>query len=145
MFLEIPLNTEVIMLQNMEEYKVVQKYFRFESRGSVIVTTRVSTQAQLCRREMRVISKLTEPEVETLFVYLLGWTETEEALNRGLDPAQVINNLPGEKRDAVRYLLGRMDGLALGIQQMVAQIKFQELANDIARFADKYRRRPHRL
>ena len=75
----------------------------------------------------------------------MGWTETEEALNRGLDPAQVIGNLPGEERDAVRYLLGRMDGLALGIQQMVAQIKFQELADDIARFANKYRRRPHRL
>lgn len=48
-----------------------------------------------------------------------------------------------QKREAgaVQFLVGEMDGLALGIQQMAALIKHQELTNNIAKFVEKYKRR----
>ncbi|KAI0441000.1 hypothetical protein F4803DRAFT_524980 [Xylaria telfairii] len=123
----------LLILDNVEKYSDVEKYLPTESRGSVIVTTRYITQAKLFHRRHKILEKLTSATAENLFLRLIAAPESkEERLS--------IDQLPETERNAVRFLLTEMDGLALGIHQMAALIESQSLQDDIAKFAGRYKR-----
>jgi hypothetical protein len=69
----------------------------------------------------------------------------ESNLETSLLPTQPTADLPVEEKNAIQYLLTQMDGLVLGIQQIVALIRYQDLAGNIAKFAEKYRKRPQNI
>jgi len=131
----------LLVLDNVEKYRDIHKYLPYESRGSVLITTRYTAQAELCLREHRAISTLSLQDSKTLFAKLLGWIRSEDQ-----KPAdEVINALPTEEKQAVNYVLGEMDGLVLGIQQMAALARFQDTTDNLAKFAQRYRNKPHSL
>ncbi|KAK0612447.1 hypothetical protein B0T17DRAFT_407350 [Bombardia bombarda] len=142
----------LLIFDNMEKFKDLQAFIPFDCRGSVIITTRYQSQAQLCRRKHRVLKPLSNIEAQTLFMELLGRPEDDQEHSPAGDLHQhqagdkkSIDHLSSENRDAVCYLLEQMDGLVLGIHQIAALIRFQDLTDDIAKFADRYKRQPQRL
>ncbi|KAK3331560.1 P-loop containing nucleoside triphosphate hydrolase protein [Apodospora peruviana] len=136
----------LLVLDNVEKYKDVQPYIPFDCRGSVIITTRYTAQAQLCRRKLTVLAPLSDSEAADLFIGLLGRPDDDYRSPTDVShPSQTVDALPAAERSAVHYLLQEMGGLVLGIHQIVALIRFQDLRDNIAKFAERYRRQPHRL
>ena len=129
----------LLILDNVEKYSDVEEYLPIESNGSVIVTTRYPDQARHFGRRQNTVEKLGEDQARTLFLELLfrrqgETTPTEETTTE-------IPVLPKEEVEALTFLLDELDGLVLGIQQMVALIKNgrPSFTRNLAKFAQRYK------
>jgi hypothetical protein len=127
----------------MEKYAQIQRFLPFGCQGSVIVTSRYTAQAKLCRRRFHIVEPLSFSDSETLFLKLLH--ELPSVAENGQEITNIISAMPVEEKTALHFLITQLGGLALGIQQIVALIKHQQLENDISKFAGKYQRRPHNI
>ncbi|KAI1121042.1 hypothetical protein F5Y10DRAFT_288967 [Nemania abortiva] len=133
----------LLIFDNVEEFGHIERFLPFGCRGSVIITTRYAEQAKPCRRKLSTVEPLSLPDSETLFLKLLyglpNATDDEQRIT------QITSEMPAKEKQAIHYLLTQMDGLALGIQQIAALIRYQELVGDIPKFVEKYRRRPQSI
>lgn len=90
-----------------------------------------------------MVEPLLSSDSETLFLRLLH--ELPNVVEEGQEVTSIVSTVSVEEKTAIDYLLAQLDGLVLGIQQIVALIKHQQLEDDISRFAGKYRRPPHNI
>ncbi|KAI1119751.1 amidase signature domain-containing protein [Nemania abortiva] len=126
----------LLVLDNVESYADIERYMPTGSRGSVIITTRYILQARLFGHRRMVLDSLDSVTAENLFLQLLSSRGSEGQINS----APNIQQFPETEREAIRFLLSEMGGLALGIHQLVAIIVSQNLHANVAEFAKRYKR-----
>ncbi|KAK3984313.1 hypothetical protein QBC44DRAFT_388576 [Cladorrhinum sp. PSN332] len=132
----------LLIFDQMEKYSDIKGYLpSSNSSGSVIITSRYTAQANIYKQKVSIVTSLSNKDAQDLFMALLeeSWDGTE-----GPDGSErSFDKLEKEEQDAVGCLLEQMDGLPLGIQQIVALIRFKDSADNIAKFADRYKRQLH--
>ncbi|KAI1348676.1 P-loop containing nucleoside triphosphate hydrolase protein [Xylaria sp. FL0043] len=133
----------LLIFDNMEKFSHIQRFLPFGCKGSVIITTRYIEQAKPCRRKLSTVEPLSFSDSKVLFMRLLhGIPNAADSEERS---THFDSSMLADEVTAMNYLLTQMGGLVLGIQQIVALIRYQELVDDITKFAEKYRRRPHNI
>ena len=131
-----------MILDNVERYSDVEEYLPtepIESQGSVIVTTRYLDQAHHFGNCRKLVEKLGEKEARALFLHLNFRKKDEAAPTEETTMESPV--LPEKEEEALKFLLGELDGLALGIHQMAALIKNRRpsLTRDLAKFVELYK------
>ncbi|KAI1330538.1 hypothetical protein F5Y16DRAFT_396032 [Xylariaceae sp. FL0255] len=134
-WLRVTTHTWVLILDNVENYADVEKYLPIGARGPVIITTRYIGQAKMFGHRRKALESLDSGTAESLFLRLLASSDSTSTMR-----ATSIDQLSETEREATRFLLSEMDGLALGIHQMAAIIDSQNLQRNVAKFADRYKR-----
>ncbi|ETS76502.1 hypothetical protein PFICI_11889 [Pestalotiopsis fici W106-1] len=151
----------LLILDNVEDFDHIKDYLPPpESKGSVIVTTRypgLARRLSLHGGRSSTVEKLGKDQARNLFLELLF--REEENSTTAKETQFQAPELPPQEVKALDFLLKELDGLALGIQQMVASIKhgLPSCTHNLAKFVKRYQKhlphllekdpamRPHRL
>ena len=112
----------LLIWDNVENFEQIRSYWP-SSTGSLLLTTRYKAVA-IVKGESLALKPFNDPEAWALFTKLIKWNDLAT-----VEEAEI---------EAAKLLLTKLQGLALGIRQMVALIKVK--GKGVASFLNRYRK-----